>query len=199
MLPNRLPALILGGLFAWTAGGVFLAISRFRLKSGAGLLAAGLSVLGLVFLINAAVVFTHRNETFVDAITISDAYVLPTASAQDVMPGMLMGNPTTTAYMTIQNSSSQADHLIAVSCDSAQVAQFHQTTVANDIASMQTETNLTIPANGMLTLKPGSTHIMLSSLTRDLVTGDNVVLLLTFQSGTRIQLRVAVRSDPPPP
>ena len=53
---------------------------------------------------------------------------------------------------------------------------------------------LDVPANGSVTLKPGSYHIMLMKLSKDLTPGVNIKLTLKFQSGKEMTVDVPVKA-----
>tara|TARA_Y100000996_G_scaffold248060_1_gene195060 strand:+ start:386 stop:892 length:507 start_codon:yes stop_codon:yes gene_type:complete len=56
------------------------------------------------------------------------------------------------------------------------MAEMHQTTIKEGIASMAKIEVLTIPANGSVTLEPGGLHIMLMKLQGPLIKGDPLSL-----------------------
>jgi len=120
----------------------------------------------------------------------------PPAATMAAMGGMDMSGPTSAVYMIIANSSDKADKLLSISTDAAQSATVHETIVTNNIAQMQpVQGGLDIPASGKVSLRPGSYHIMLTGLTRDLVAGGTIKLTLTFQSGTVINLLVPITQN----
>jgi len=96
--------------------------------------------------------------------------------------------------MKITNSGDQADTLVSVTADVGD-AQVHETVVKDNVASMQeVKAGLEIPAKGSVELRPGSYHIMLINLKRDLKAGDAVKLTLKFKSGTEIAVDVPVKA-----
>jgi periplasmic copper chaperone A len=140
-------------------------------------------------------------------IKVSGAYARPTAAKpvssmgnmatpEATMAGMgsKMSMSTSAAYMLIENTGDTADKLISVSSNAAELTQLHQTIVENEVAKMQEVTGgLEIPAKGSAELKPGSYHIMLMQLHRDLVVGDLIKVTLTFESGTTLEVTVPVK------
>jgi periplasmic copper chaperone A len=97
------------------------------------------------------------------------------------------------AYMTLVNASDEADSLIAISTDVAEVAEVHQTMVVDGMASMEAIPELVIPAGGSVELMPGSYHIMLMNLTRELAPEEMISLTLTFASGLEVMIELPVR------
>jgi copper(I)-binding protein len=103
----------------------------------------------------------------------------------------------TGAFMTLQNTSDTEDRLVKAAVDSsvARVVEIHETTVdENDVMQMRPVDGVTIPAGGSVELKPGGFHIMLMDVQGDLVEGQTVSLLLTFESGLELTVDAPVRS-----
>ncbi len=106
-----------------------------------------------------------------------------------------MDGPVSAIYMVIENTGAQAETLVAVDTSVARVNEIHETKeMENGMMGMQpVQGGLQIPANGSVTLKPGSFHIMLMNLRQDLTPGQNITLTLTFQSGAQLTLDVPVK------
>ena len=103
---------------------------------------------------------------------------------------------TTGAFMTLQNTTDTEDRLVkaAVNSTVASVVEIHETTVdENDMMHMRPVDRVTIPAGGSVELKPGGLHIMLMDVQGDLVEGQTVSLLLTFESGLELTVEAPVR------
>jgi copper(I)-binding protein len=146
-------------------------------------------------------------------ITIKDAWARPTARqgmSATVTPasmgsnmtnstasgaGMVMDGPVSAAYMVIENKSALADRLMSVVSSASSVAEVHETKqMDNGMMGMQpVQGGLEIPANGSVTLKPGSYHSMMMKLHGDLTPGQTIKLTLKFQSGKEITLDVPVK------
>lgn len=95
------------------------------------------------------------------------------------------GSLNTAGYMTIKNpfpypvtvnSISFADNADSL----AETIELHTHTIENNIAKMQKVENFTLPANGEITLKPGSDHIMFISLKKSLTAGDKVPMVVNL-------------------
>jgi copper(I)-binding protein len=65
---------------------------------------------------------------------------------------------------------------------------------ANGVSSMHEVDGVDIPAGGSAELKPGSYHVMLIGLQRDLKEGDLVTVTLTFQNGGQIAVEAPVKT-----
>ena len=97
------------------------------------------------------------------------------------------------AYLVISNAST-SDTLLSATGDVATSVELH--TVVNENGMMQmipAEGGVPLDANGMQTLKPGSFHIMLIGLRKDLKSGDSFPLTLTFANAGPIDVMFEVR------
>ncbi len=106
------------------------------------------------------------------------------------MGGMAM----TAAYMVIENKGGAPDALVSISSDVAGSLEIHETKENNGVMQMQALPNgLEIPANGSVTLKPASYHIMVMDLKRELKVGETYKVTLRFRSGKELPVDVTVR------
>ncbi|GIW06102.1 MAG: hypothetical protein KatS3mg060_0907 [Dehalococcoidia bacterium] len=101
-------------------------------------------------------------------------------------------------YFTLRNSGG-ADRLVAASTDVARASEIHKTSTEGGVARMTHVTGIDVPAGGSIELKPGSYHIMLIGLNRELRGGDKFSITLTFQSGASGTVTVEVKGNDPPP
>lgn len=98
-------------------------------------------------------------------------------------------------FMTLKNSGREADTLVAAKTDVAARAELH--TVVGDMKSgmkMQQVENIPVPASGSVELKPGSLHIMLFGLNKELKTGDTFNLTLQYKKGGTSTVQVQVKT-----
>jgi copper(I)-binding protein len=108
------------------------------------------------------------------------------------------GAPNSGAYLLLVNPDPAADALIGAESGVAQMVEIHEMSMTADgVMQMRPVEGqrLEIPAGGAARLMPGSYHIMLMGLTRELVAGDMFSLTLTFENAGAITLDVIVR-DP---
>ena len=109
------------------------------------------------------------------------------------------GGTNSAVYLMLKNKTDQEDKLVHV--DANEVAEFvelHQTTLdnENDVMKMQpVEDGLPIPAGEQVELKPGSYHIMLINLKRDLAVGDRFEVQLHFEHGGEMIVEAYVREQ----
>lgn len=107
--------------------------------------------------------------------------------------GMGMGGVNSAIYMTIRNSGDQADRLLKAQSDAAHVVEIHNVKNNNGVMSMFPVDAVEVPAQGEAVLKPGSFHVMLIGLTRDLKVGDTVTVTLTFAQAGALTVTAEVR------
>lgn len=99
------------------------------------------------------------------------------------------------AYMHLRNPQSVSQTIIAVSADCCAQAMLHQTVYLQDRVVMDHLSELIIPAQAVVELKPGGTHIMLMDAHRPLAINDAVTIILTFSDGTEQKVHAVVRVD----
>lgn len=106
------------------------------------------------------------------------------------------------AYATITNAGSAADALIGASSPAAATVEVHETVVMGSpdpsgggMMGMQPVARVEIPAGGSLQLKPGSYHVMLIGLVKDLKAGDTIDLTLKFERAGAVTVKAQVRES----
>jgi periplasmic copper chaperone A len=103
------------------------------------------------------------------------------------------------AYMRIENTT-RADRTLE-SVESAQFArvEIHESVDEDGMMRMRHLGQLSIPANGEVVLEPGGYHIMLMGRLGDpVVAGDQVLLRLTFDDGSSLDVTAIVTRQGPP-
>jgi copper(I)-binding protein len=96
-------------------------------------------------------------------------------------------------YATITNTGKTADALIAASSDVAERAELHRTVDEGGVMKMRPQARIDVPASGAVEMKPGSYHVMLMGLKRDLVPGQTVAVTLTFEKAGRVVVEAPIR------
>ena len=115
------------------------------------------------------------------------------------------------AYMVIENPASAADFLVGGSSDVAKAVEVHETVAipagsaapmassgtgtGGSMMGMQKMDRLEIPAGGSVELKPGSYHIMLIGLTRELKAGERIDITLKFEKAGDVKVTAEVRGN----
>ncbi len=112
-------------------------------------------------------------------ITIQDAE----ASPSPMMLGVV------SVFMRISNTGNAADELTAVRTSIPKSSGMLHDVQDGKMVMLD---KIPIPANSVTVLRPGSLHIMLFNMPRDLKQGDSITLYLTFaKSGVRqVQVKV---------
>jgi hypothetical protein len=109
-------------------------------------------------------------------------------------PGSM--NRNTAAFMSIKNNTDTDDTLFAASSDLAKVVEIHETyEKENDMMGMRHIDYLVIPKNSTVELKPGSFHIMLIGLNKDLAIDENNKLKLFFRVNGEIVIEAKVKQN----
>jgi copper(I)-binding protein len=108
-------------------------------------------------------------------ITVNDPRIRATAPGQTVSG----------AFMALVNNSATAYVLTAVDFSGAGTVEIHETSMNEGRMRMRKLNRIDIPANGSAELKPGSYHIMLIGLQKDLEDGTVETLTLTFSDGSQ--------------
>jgi periplasmic copper chaperone A len=97
-------------------------------------------------------------------------------------------------YLKLVNDGGQPDRLIGARSVVATVAEIHESLVENNVTTMRPVAGgLEIPAKGQVELKPGSYHIMLMGLNRDLKPGDIFTVTLQLEKTGDLTVQSTVR------
>ena len=97
-------------------------------------------------------------------------------------------------FMTLKNEGGEADRLLGVQTDVADVVEIHETVLEGDVAKMQRVTGgIEILAGSQVELKPGGYHVMLIGLSRDLAVGDRFAVTLSFEKSDDLTVEAEVR------
>lgn len=149
-------------------------------------------------------------------VVIEDAWARPAAmvmhEGMDSMGGMgdsgSMGDMpmshgksgTGAVYFKMSNTGNASDTLVEVldarveaPGDVAGVIELHETKMTDGVMAMQKVSGIEVPAGGTTELKPGSFHVMMLDIKRNLVPGDRITLDVRFQSGTEKTIVAEVR------
>lgn len=100
----------------------------------------------------------------------------------------------TGVFMVIKNTTGQADKLVGASFADAMMTGVHQTVMKDNVMTMSEIPSLDVPANGQVELKPGSYHVMIMELKKDLKAGDKVTVELTFEKAGKVSVQAEVRA-----
>ena len=105
----------------------------------------------------------------------------------------IAGSGNGAVYLTIVNSGSVSDDVIAASSDAAATVELHESYEESGMMMMRPMTKLRVPARAKLEMKPGGYHIMLTNLKRELKAGQVINLTLVFQKAGRVPVKAKVK------
>ena len=94
--------------------------------------------------------------------------------------------------MTLANASSTPYALTSVSFNAAGMVELHETSMNGKMMQMRRISQIDIPANGSVELKPGSYHVMLMGLDKGLTAGTTETLTLTFSDNSQKTVEASV-------
>ena len=96
-------------------------------------------------------------------------------------------------YMKLTNTGTTPDRLIGGSSEVATGFEVHEMTMDNGVMKMRAlKDGLEIPPGGTVELTPGSYHVMLTGLTRQLAKGEKVKGSLTFEKAGKVDVEFVV-------
>lgn len=100
----------------------------------------------------------------------------------------------------MQIESDVDDRLVAVETAAAGRPELHTHLHENGVMKMRKVDGFAVPAQTGLTLKPGGDHIMLLELTQPLAVGEEIPLILVFETAGRVGVTATIRAagDVPP-
>ena len=124
-----------------------------------------------------------------DAVTMSDY----------AMRAALGDNPNTSAYVTIKNTGTSNERLVAATCACAEKAGLHSMTMNGGMMVMNEESNgFVIKPGETLVFAPGGNHIMLQNLSVRPKDGDTQAVTLMFEKAGPVTLLMPVSDTPLP-
>jgi periplasmic copper chaperone A len=100
-------------------------------------------------------------------------------------------------YFLLQNHSAISDELTGVSSEAARAVEMHESKMEGDV--MQMRQILSVPIRGKegIEFGPGSNHVMLVGLNRELQAGDEIQITLHFKNHEDLQVTVPVQEMAP--
>jgi copper(I)-binding protein len=97
-------------------------------------------------------------------------------------------------YFTIENKTPRPDTLYKVSSDIAQHIMMHETYKKNDMMGMREIKYIVVKANSSVAFKPGSYHVMLMDLKKDLKAGNKINFILYFRAIGEVNITAVVQN-----
>jgi hypothetical protein len=105
--------------------------------------------------------------------------------------------PNTGAFLKIKNTTGEDRKLISAESDICEKVELHTHIKNEKMMKMRKVENVPIPNNAGVELKPGSYHIMLMKLKKDLTEGQKVTIKLTFDNNTQKTIQAEVKKMSP--
>jgi copper(I)-binding protein len=116
------------------------------------------------------------------AIAVTDVWARPTVQGQTTGGG----------YLRIQNKGSSGDRLLHARSSVAAGVELHTMTMDGGVMRMRRVESIDIPAAGVVELKPGGLHLMLTGLKEPLSAGTPFPLTLTFEKAGAVEVQGTV-------
>lgn len=99
------------------------------------------------------------------------------------------------AYLEIKNNGKQQQVLTGVSSPAFGKIEIHRSVIQGNVARMEHQKELAIPANASVLLQQGGLHLMLMDVKKPLASGDQVSMTFIFGNGEKITATAIVRSS----
>ena len=130
----------------------------------------------------------HDHAASAGTIIVSDL-VLSGAFTRATLPNAQVGS----GYLSIHNTGTADDRLIAASSPLAGDVQTHEMSVVNDVMQMrELPDGIAIPAGETVELIPGGLHLMMMGLTGPFVEGETVPVTLVFEQAGEVEIELSV-------
>ncbi len=101
----------------------------------------------------------------------------------------------TALYFTIDNTSNEPDTLYKATSNISDNVQIHETYREGELNGMREIKQLVIEANSTIEFKPGSYHIMVMKLKKDIVKGVKAEFTLYFSKAGEMKIEAAAKVD----
>lgn len=96
-------------------------------------------------------------------------------------------------YLIVNNSTPDADTLVAVASPRAARAEMHEMKLEGEMMRMRAVETLEAPAGGALVLAPGGYHLMFIGIDAPFVVGQEAPVTLTFAKAGAVNVVLPVR------
>jgi periplasmic copper chaperone A len=100
-------------------------------------------------------------------------------------------------YFLLQNHSVISDELTGVSSEAARAVEMHESKMEGDGMQMRQLPSVPIRGKESIKFEPGSYHLMLVGLNRELQVGDEIHITLHFKNHEDLQVTVPVQEMAP--
>jgi len=139
-------------------------------------------ILGLTMSLSSAQMSAAESK-----INVSHAWVQEAPPSAEVLAG----------YMDLQNQSPQAQTLLGARSSDFKSVMLHQTLSKGGVTHMKHPARIEIKAGSTLQFTPGGYHLMLMYPKKALLQGDQVEVLLEFQGGLVLPVKLKISKERP--
>ena len=103
------------------------------------------------------------------------------------------GQKVTAMYMQLQNVSDKNHDLVSVESEISPMIELHTHTNNDGVMQMGEVESIPVPAKSTAEAKPGSYHVMIMGLQKDLTLGEKIKFTLFFKDGSSIPITAEVK------
>lgn len=103
------------------------------------------------------------------------------------------GSRVLAGYLVLENTGPADRQLVNASSPLFERVEMHRSVIVDDVARMEAQPELTIPAGGMLEMRPGDYHLMLFDPDTRLQAGMEVELLLILDDDSQQRYSIEVK------
>jgi copper(I)-binding protein len=94
--------------------------------------------------------------------------------------------------MSIENHGKEADRLVSASSPVAGRVEIHEMAMDGGIMTMRAVKGIDLKPGATVELRPGGYHVMLEDLKQPLKDGEQIPLVLTFEKGGVVEVKIDV-------
>ena len=135
------------------------------------------AAIGVALALAAFAAPAHAHSVTVGALSLTDLWTRATPPQA----------PTAAGYLTITNTGTEADMLVAATSPAAEKGELHIMEVKDGVMSMHpVDGGIAIPAGGTVTLAPSGMHIMFITLKDGLKEGGHLPITLIFAKAGKV-------------
>ena len=137
----------------------------------------------------ATLALIHTSSTFAaedaaKSVSVSDPYVRAVPA----------GQPNSAAFMTLHNSSLSHHAVVSAESPVAGIVELHTHIDDGGVMKMRQVNKIVVNPGSDTVLTPGSLHVMLMKLKKELKPGSNVSVTLVFDDGSRKEIQAPVKA-----
>jgi len=125
-----------------------------------------------------------------EVVTAADAITIINPRIRALPPGQKV----TAMYMQLKNDSETNHDLVKVEGTVSNMIELHTHTMNDGVMQMGQVESIPVAANSTAEAKPGSYHVMIMGLQKDLVLGEKMDFTLSFKDGSSKSITAEVKT-----